>query len=52
MRRQTTDANNIIERKARIQRQLPEAQIFFFDAETHPLGDPELKVQQNGDSSI
>lgn len=52
MRRQTADANNIIERKARIQRQLPEAQIFFFDAETHPLGDPELKVQQNGDSSI
>ncbi len=52
MRRNTTNPNNIIERKARIRSQLTKANILFFDAQTHPLGDPKLRVQRNGEDSI
>jgi len=37
-------ARNVIARKAKLQELLPQAQIHFFDAETHPLGNPDLKI--------
>ena len=43
------DSNAIIERKARVKRQLPQAHIMFFDAETHPLGEPNLRITRNGE---
>ncbi len=37
-------SKDIITRKAKLRSDLPEAILMFFDAETHPLGDPALKV--------
>lgn len=36
-----------IQQKARIVGKLPDAELHFFDASTHPLGDPALKVQED-----
>jgi len=56
MRRHMSDSNRVIQRKAnikvRIREKLPNTQILFFDAETHPFGDPTLRVTRNGDNNL
>ena len=37
-------SRKVIARKAKLQELLPRAQILFFDAATHPLGKPDLKI--------
>ena len=37
----------IVALKATIQECLPDAQLRFFDATTHPLGDPVLRIDPN-----
>ncbi len=37
-------SRKVIARKAKLLEQLSRVQIFFFDAETHPLGNPDLKM--------
>ena len=39
------DENSIKREKARIFEKLPEAEIYFFDATTHPLGASDLRVE-------
>lgn len=39
------ESGSIRERKARLIASLPDAKLYFFDAETHPLGAADLKVE-------
>ncbi|HEV7566341.1 MAG TPA: DUF4917 family protein [Microbacteriaceae bacterium] len=36
----------IIQRKAELRSQFPEVDLYFFNSETHPLGDPALRVKR------
>jgi Domain of unknown function (DUF4917) len=45
------ERRTIIANKATLIRQLPQAQITFFNAETHPLGKPGLRIR-NGDNNL
>jgi hypothetical protein len=40
-----TDANEIIEYKAKLRRRLPDAELLYFDSTTHPLGSAELRIE-------
>lgn len=46
------DQTTIMANKTRWLQQLPQARIMFFDAETHPLGDPNLRIPRNGDNNL
>jgi len=39
------DEHQIVEAKAHYRHYLPELELFFFDARTHPLGSPTLQVE-------
>lgn len=51
MRPNSNDPLQVIERKVALRRLLPDAQILFFDAETHPLGEPSLRIPAIGDNN-
>lgn len=40
------DEDRIIERKAQLKRRLAKHALVFFDSTTHPLGDPDLRVEE------
>jgi hypothetical protein len=52
MRPSANDPNRVIEYKAKIKRQLPQAHIIFYNAETHPLGKQGLRITRDGDNNI
>jgi hypothetical protein len=43
------DPEAIIARKHELHAGLPNRELTFFDATTHPLGDPALKIPHEGD---
>jgi len=51
MRQKRSEPNTIIENKARLKKMLPDANLEFFNARTHPLGKSILRIRQNGDSN-